>query len=207
MNPFRSRPPMHNLIMMLECLWKFPLSQGSIIWVTNTVSFRPHSWLTPEWIDWELARSCPDEVPQQDEEHFDMMIDKYNEYTNGPRIWRRINPNWEYKEKVLRKTRGDELYWHTLYSKYRPELFDWEKALDVKKRQKLRSLTGTSQLDFKECATRKAQLLQHEKEATEKGDTEEKAWLLQHEKEAAQKKAVEEEGMDSMVDEDDSVHD
>ncbi|KAK7745751.1 hypothetical protein SLS62_009632 [Diatrype stigma] len=151
----------------------------------------PHSHLTPEWIDWQLSRSCPNEVPQQDEEHFDMMIDNYNEYTKGPCIYRRINPNWEYKESVLRKTRGDKLYWHTLYSQYRPELFDWEKALDGKKGQKLRSLAGTSRLDFKECATRKVRLKKQSKEFKEKTDAEVKAYLLQCEKEATEKKDAE----------------
>lgn len=102
------------------------------------MGFRPHDWLTPEWVD---SRSCPDEVPTQDEEHFDLMIDVYNEHTKGPLIWQRINPNWEYKENVLRKTQGDEVYWHTLYSQYRPELFDWEKAQDGKKKTEAQILS------------------------------------------------------------------
>ncbi len=131
------------------------------------MNFRPHPHLTPEWVDKELSSSCPDGVPQEDEESFDAMIDTHNKYTKGPRIWRRINPNWDYKEDVLRTTRGDELYWHTLYSKYRPELFDWRKAASGKGVIKLKSLAHTSHLSLKECAARKEHLLRQKKQKDE----------------------------------------
>lgn len=87
------------------------------------------------------------------------MIDDYNDCTDGPRIWRRINPNWDYKEDILRKTR-DDVYLHTRYSKFRPELFDWEKAVLGEERRKLKSFATVSRLNFRECTSRNKRLCQ-----------------------------------------------
>lgn len=87
------------------------------------------------------------------------MIDWENKYGSGPWITRRIVPNWDYKQDILRKTRED-VYLYQIYSRYRPELFDWEKFTDGKAEIKLKSLNGKLALDFKECAARTKHLLE-----------------------------------------------
>lgn len=126
------------------------------------MTFRPHPHLTPEWVDRQLGRSASSGLPHHDEELFDTMIDEYNDSTKGPRIWRRINPNWDYKEDVLRRTR-DDIYMHTRYSKYRPESFDWEKAVLRDGRPKVKSLATVSRVNFRECAARNERLSQLKK--------------------------------------------
>lgn len=89
----------------------------------------PHPRLNEEIVDFFVKRNAGlENLPKADEDDFDQMIDDYNEETTGPRIWKRIGPNWDLKENVLRKTRLDVYKHEAYYPKYRPELYDWEKA-------------------------------------------------------------------------------
>lgn len=121
----------------------------------------PHPLLTPEYVDRRLAgHNLTDDLPKDDEESFDEMIDKYNRYTRGELIWRRINPNWDRKEE-LRKVLYRN-YYHQFYSRFRPELFDWEAAVAARKRGEkleLKSRASNSRLPLKECDARKAKYL------------------------------------------------
>lgn len=100
-----------------------------------------------------ISTSKTDFLPSNDEDTFDDMIDDYNDWTERKRIWRRLRPNWEYRRHVLRRPELNNHYDHLDYSKYRPELFDWEKALAARERGEklhLKSRTANSQLTIKE---------------------------------------------------------
>ncbi|KAK7756178.1 hypothetical protein SLS62_001771 [Diatrype stigma] len=117
----------------------------------------PHPDLTPTLVDWKISHNLKDDLPRKDEELLDITIDWDSTHTAGPRITRRINPNWDYKKNVLRKTRQD-VYAHQL--PYRPELFDWEKLAHGKGKMRLKSLNGiSSPLNSRECTARAEHLL------------------------------------------------
>lgn len=89
----------------------------------------PHPNLSKEWADRVVKfKASLESLPKADEDDFDQMIDDYNEETTGRRIWKRIGPNWDLQENVLRRTRLDVYEHEIYYPKYRPELYDWEKA-------------------------------------------------------------------------------
>lgn len=114
----------------------------------------PHPRLYEELVDDIIKCGVGlENLPKADEDDFDQMIDDYNEVTTGRRIWNRIGPNWDLKENVLRQTRLD-VYQHEIYHpKYRPELYDWEKAKrnrEAKRQKPVHDSGSTASVDNKE---------------------------------------------------------
>lgn len=171
--------------------------------MANTSLDSPHEELTPERLDEHFVHGLGmGFLPCYDEDSFDEMIDAYNRCTDGKLIWRRIGPNWSYKWDVLRKTRQDN-YRHRLYATYRPELFDWEKALELRKRGEkipLKSRAGNSRLTMEECDARKARFLELQKQREiERKNREESRWDSDGKDAVAQLHRLEQETLDRIL--------